>query len=211
MYTTNTLLHMLEAYTNLYKASQPLYVKDKINELLHGFFHELYDEEKGLIYMYLDKDRKGCYLGQSYGHDIESSWLIDLALKETGIVHQGIENMTKTICEKVLERAMTDQGLFSERLNGHISKDRIWWVQAEAMVGFYNYYQKTGSETYKEAVAKIYDFTMHHLVDQRRNAEWLWGVDEHMQPITYRGFAEHWKANYHNGRAFIELLKRGLT
>jgi cellobiose epimerase len=210
IYTTNTLLHMLEAYTNLYKASQANYVKEKIEELLNGFVEELYDSNNQLISMYLDKDRVVASIGQSYGHDIESCWLIDWALHETGLDHSKVKQMTHDLCTHVYVRAMTNKGLLSENILNHLSKDRIWWIQAEAMVGFYNHYQKTNDSNYLQAVESIYQFILDHIVDPRDHAEWLWGVDEHLKPLTYRGFAEPWKVNYHNGRALIELLKRGV-
>ena len=58
------------------------------------------------------------------------------------------KKLRKEIAEKVYERAMTEKGLLSEKINGCLSQDRIWWIQAEAMVGLMYNYQKTNEEKY---------------------------------------------------------------
>ena len=210
-YTTNSLLHLLEAYTNLYKASKLNIVRERIIELLNGFVKHLYDPEKKLFHMYITDERKIFESGQSYGHDIETCWLIDLALEVTQYKNHEISEMTKTVAYHVYHRAMTGKGLLCEVINSRICEDKIWWIQAEAMVGFYNQFQKTKETKYLQATKDLYHFIMTYIVDPRENSEWLWGVDAELKPIKYRGIAESWKAPYHNGRALIELMKRGLS
>lgn len=210
-YTTNTLLHLLEAYTNLYRVRKDSKLKDRILELLNGFSDKLYNKTEKAFYMYLDETRFGAPIGQSYGHDIETCWLIDRTCEVLDIQHHPIHRITRDVAEHVYTKAMTDYGLISENIEGVISQDRIWWIQAEAMVGFMNHYQKTHDTTYLEATKHIYQFIQTYLVDSRANSEWFWGVDASLKPIEQHGIAEAWKAPYHNGRALIELLKRGLN
>ncbi|MDI6452757.1 AGE family epimerase/isomerase [Peloplasma aerotolerans] len=210
-YTTNTLLHLLEAYTNLYRASKNTVVKARLIELINGFTKTLYDDKEILFHMYLDHNKQVRRVGQSFGHDIETCWLIDDACLAIDYHRSDIEQMTKNVAEKVYERAFTKNGLYSESIHGRICKDRIWWIQAEALVGFYNHYQKYKDNRYAQATISIYEFIKTYIVDDRPNSEWLWGVDENLEPLKYRGIAEGWKAAYHNGRAIIELLKRGLS
>jgi mannobiose 2-epimerase len=77
------------------------------------------------------------------------------------------------------------------------------------MVGFYNHYQKTNDKKYLKAVKSIYKFINKYLVDKRPGSEWFWGVDNQGNPLNQYGIVDKWKASYHNGRAYIELLKRG--
>lgn len=210
-YTTNTLLHLLEAYTNLYRVRPDMMLKERILGLIEGFSQRLFDKEKILFHMYLDEKRRTAHLGQSYGHDIESCWLIDRACDVIDLKDHQIEVITKEIAEKVYERAMTDKGLLSENINDVQSKDRIWWIQAEALVGFMNHYEKTSNQMYLDAVHSIYQFIQNDLVDKKTDSEWFWGLDEEGFLIKEHGIAEAWKAPYHNGRALVELIKRGLV
>lgn len=208
-YTTNTLLHLLEGYTNLYRVRQDEMLKERILGLLKGFNERLYNEKDHSFYMYLDEKRFVAPIGKSYGHDIESCWLIDKSLEVLKLHDEKIKRMTHDVAQSVYEKAMTPKGLISEKINGDISQDRIWWIQVEAMVGFFNHYQKTNDLKYLQATKDLYQFIQNHLVDPREHSEWFWGIDKDGKPITDHGIAEAWKAPYHNGRALIELMKRG--
>lgn len=209
-YTTNSILHILEAYTNLYSVRQDEMLKERMLGLLNGFLKHLYHQENQSFYMYLDEKRSVSPIGQSYGHDIETCWLVDRALEVLKHRDPDMEQMTLNVAEKVFEEAMTDHGLISEKINGKLAKERIWWIQVEAMVGFMNHYQKTQNEQFLEATESLYHFVEKYLVDPRKDSEWFWGIDEDSKPLTDHGIAEAWKAPYHNGRALVELLKRGL-
>ncbi len=209
-YTTNSILHILEAYTNLYRIRPDLMLKERMIGLLKGFKTHLYNRNNQSFYMYLDEKRTVSCIGESYGHDIETCWLIDLALQVLDIKDQEIEKMTCDVAQRVYEEAMTSHGLISERINGNLSLERIWWVQAEAMVGFMNHYQKSSDKKFLDASIDLYQFIQKFIVDQREGSEWFWGIDESNNPLKNHGIAEAWKAPYHNGRALVELLKRGL-
>jgi mannobiose 2-epimerase len=159
--------------------------------------------------MYFEEDRRTKHLGQSYGHDIETCWLIDRTCDILNIEDPYIRRMTRDVAEYVYQRAMTSRGLLSEVIHGEQIEDRIWWIQAEAMVGFMNHYQKTNDEKYLKAVQDIYQFILNELVDHREGSEWFWGIDDKGNTLNDHGIAEAWKAPYHNGRALVELIKRG--
>jgi cellobiose epimerase len=209
-YTTNTLLHLMEAYTKLYQASGIPLVKQRIQELIHGFKDVLYCPKDQLFHLYLDQEGRVVPMGQSYGHDIETCWLIDEAMKSISLEDLEMSQILRDVERAVYARAMTQEGLISEIILGHVNEERIWWIQAEAMVGFMNHYEHTNNIVYLQAIHSLYTFIMNKLYDQRIGSEWLWGVDCKMKPIVSRGYAGPWKAPYHNGRALIELLKRGL-
>lgn len=208
LYTTNTLLHLLEAYTNLYKVYENRLLKMRIIELMNIFKKRLFDENKGTFYLYFDESKNLIKQGQSFGHDIEACWLIDESMKVLKIDDRVMKEITLLVANSVYENGLTNRGLITE-INGNDVDERIWWVQVEAMVGFYNHYKKTNDSKYLTAVKSIYDFINNVLIDKRANSEWFWGVDKDNKPLEMHGIAENWKASYHNGRAFIQLLKRG--
>jgi cellobiose epimerase len=209
-YTTNTLLHLMEAYTGLYQACGIPAVKEKVMEFVLGFKDVLYCPKDRLFHLYLNEQVQYVPIGQSYGHDIETCWLLDEAMKSISMHDPKMNQILLDVEEAVYQRAMTQEGLISEIINNEVNAERIWWIQAEAMVGFMNHYEKTSDIKYLQAIHSLYTFTMKTLCDKRSGSEWLWGVDCNMKPIVSRGYAGPWKAPYHNGRALIELLKRGL-
>ncbi len=77
--TMNTLLHVLEAYTELYRADQFYAVGDSIRDILRIFKFKVYDSDKEICRVFFDKSYHSLIELESYGHDIEASWLIDRA------------------------------------------------------------------------------------------------------------------------------------
>ena len=208
-YTTNTLLHIFEAYTNLYKVKKDELLKDRLLEIVNTFKEKLYDEKNNSFFLYFNDKKEVVKQSGSYGHDIETCWLLDETIKVLKIEDKKLDEIILKVAEAVYKNAFTNEGLIIE-VSGIDVNNKIWWVQAEAMVGFYNHYQKTKDPIYLEAVKSIYKFTAEVIVDKRNGSEWFWGVDENNNPLKNRGIVEGWKSSYHNGRAFIELLKRGL-
>lgn len=84
---------------------------------------------------------------------------------------------------------------------------RIWWVQAEAVVGFLNGYQKSPEHReYLEAAEDIWNYIRDHQID-KRCSEWFWAVDESGNPVE-KPMVDPWKCPYHNGRMCFEVIRR---
>jgi mannobiose 2-epimerase len=88
-----------------------------------------------------------------------------------------------------------------------IIREKHWWPQAEAVIGFANAWQITGEKRYQKAVLKTWNFISGSLVDPQ-HGEWYWGVDEHNRPMRREDKAGFWKCPYHNSRACQELMRR---
>ena len=87
---------------------------------------------------------------------------------------------------------------------------RVWWVQAEAVVGFLNAYEKSNDERYKEAAKDILEYIKTKLEDQRDGSEWYWQLDDNHLPDTSKPIVEPWKCPYHNGRMCFEIIRRNI-
>jgi len=146
----------------------------------------------------------------SYGHDIEACWLIDRGTKILGDEsYIDLMNViTKDLAQKVFQVAYDGHSLLAESDGGVVDTLRIWWVQCEAMIGFYNEYQKSGQEKYAEATHDIYEYILTYLDDKRDGSEWYSEVDENGLPSTRKPIVELWKCPYHNGRMFFEMIRR---
>ena len=113
------------------------------------------------------------------------------------------------LAENTLAQAMTDHGFANECENGTINQSRIWWVQAEALMGFLNAWEKTGDPRYEAAVRAQWRYTRDVLIDRRPGSEWFWYMHEDGAPGADRPIVEPWKCPYHNGRMALELIRRG--
>lgn len=209
--TMNTLLHVFEAYSELYKATGDKAVGNCLKEILDTFFDKVYNRERKRQEVFFDDEWKSLIDLHSYGHDIETAWLIDRGCDILGAAEytKRAREITKELERCVYERAYRNNSLANECENGKDDTTRVWWVQAEGMVGFYNAYQKDKSrKEYIDAVNGIWSFIKEHIKDKRRGSEWYWSTDESGKPTEGRAIAEPWKCPYHNGRMCLELMDR---
>ena len=207
--TMNTLLHVLEAYAELYRASFDEKVRRAGEICLERFLNVMYNPELRRLEVFYDRDYRSLLDMQSFGHDIEASWLMwDAVLcLIPGEKRDAYKDMCIALAEAVYERAMTDHGLKNEMVNGEIDETRIWWVQAETVLGFENAYALTGENKYKEALETQWRAVQRMIVDPREESEWFWSVSEDGTP-TDKPIVEEWKCPYHNGRMCLRLMEK---
>ncbi len=102
-----------------------------------------------------------------------------------------------------------DGGLWYEYdlKRGELIREKHWWPQAEALIGFCNDWQLSGNIVYKNALIKNWLFIKDNMRDKKWG-EWFWGIDKHNNPMSGQDKVGMWKGPYHNGRACLELLRR---
>ena len=207
--TMNTLLHVLEAYTELYRVGRDPEVREKLLEILDTWEQHVYNPEKKRQEVFFDHEWHTLIDLHSFGHDIETSWLCDRTLEvlEDEELTKRIRPKLLSLAEQTLEVAYTTHGFANESENGKVNTMRIWWVQAEALLGFLNAWQKTGKEKYLDAVRHQWMFIKEHMADPREGSEWFWWTSEHGIPVE-KPIVEPWKCPYHNGRMVFEIMRR---
>jgi cellobiose epimerase len=206
----NTHLHILEAYTILYQATNDSRVEIKLTELSKIMSEKVIDStfHYGLFFtrnwQLVSKD-------VSFGHDIEGTWLMDEAAKFLSDTKLATKINTLNLCMATIAAEQgtdRDGAVFNELRECHlIDSDRIWWVQAEAMVGFFNAYQKSGQSKFLKNTFDCWNIIQKQLKDEV-NGEWYWKVNREGLPYKEMAKVEPWKCPYHNGRACLELIKR---
>ncbi|MDD2648565.1 MAG: AGE family epimerase/isomerase [Eubacteriales bacterium] len=209
--TMNTLLHVFEAYTELYRVSGDSEVKECLYFIFDLFENKIYNPEKRRQEVFFDMDYNTLIDLHSYGHDIETSWLMDRGCDILGDAEltERIHRITDALAREVYERAWHQHSLYAECERGRDDKTRVWWVQAETVLGFINMFKKHPTETmYRDAAEQTFSFIMDKQVDKRDNSEWFWALDDSLEPIEGRPIVEPWKCPYHNGRMCMELIKR---
>lgn len=209
--TMNTLLHVFEAYTQLYKVSGNEKVGKRLEWILDTFADKIYNSERHRQEVFFDENYNSIIDLHSYGHDIETAWLIDLGVEvlKDPDYEKKLTLITKDLTAQIYKVAFDGHSLANECERGIVNTHRIWWVQAESVVGFLNGYQKDSSHgEYLDAALRQWEFILAHVVDQRSGSEWFWEVDETGSPYPDRPIVEPWKCPYHNGRMCIEILRR---
>ena len=209
--TMNTLLHVFEAYTELYRVAPAPEVKERLMWILDTFADKVYNPALHRQEVFFDARMNSIIDLHSYGHDIETAWLIDRGVEVLGEEKytEKMTPITKDLTEQIYKTAFDGRSIANECEKGVVNTHRIWWVQAEAIVGFLNGYKMDPDRpAYLEAACRIWDFTKEYLIDEREGSEWFWEVDEKGVPYPGRPIVEPWKCPYHNGRMCIEVIKR---
>ncbi len=208
--TMNTLLHILEAYTELYAISHSSKVKQSMIEILSIFEERIYDKEKAKQLVFFDRDFNSIIDLHSYGHDIESSWLVDRACEiiDDEDLKRRFSLMNSKLAAEVLEEAFVGNSIINECENGKKDYTKVWWVQAEGVLGFVNEYQKNSSEKFSLAAALLWNFIEDKIVDPRDDGEWYWSLDKDNRATDSKPVVEPWKCPYHNGRMCLEIMRR---
>lgn len=210
--TMNTLLHVMEAYTELYQIDQAPRVGLKLREILDTFLNHVYNPAKRRLEVFFDENWQPLIDLHSYGHDIEASWLLDRTcqvLKDTAYSGK-LKPLIRELAAECYQSAYRGHSLLNECENGVDNTDRIWWVQAESVVGFFNAWENEPEKKYYlEAAKDVWEYICGHLVDRREGSEWYWRVDCMGKPVAGEPIVEPWKCPYHNGRMCMELMERG--
>lgn len=204
----NTHIHILEAYTTLYRVSQDELVKHALSNLITIICEKVLNNETHHLYLFQDIQWRDLSMSVSYGHDIECSWLLWDAMQALGdtSIKAKYRGIVVKIADVCLKQSMGDLGQVCDQMTIEDGKKHLtsyWWVQAEALVGFLNAFNLTGDNRYYKACESIWHFTQQQHID-KKNGEWHWLAlrDQDDNSRIYK--AGFWKAPYHNGRAMME-------
>jgi mannobiose 2-epimerase len=208
--TMNTHLHLMEAYANLYRVSGDKHVRERLRNLVNIFLDGIIDKKTSHLICFLDRNWNSTASIDSYGHDIESSWLLLEAatlLKDPKLINVVKEASLK-IANASAEGLQTDGSLLTEKDNatGSIKLTRSWWEQAETVVGNLNAFELTGDELYLDRSVNCWNYITKCFVDNK-NGGWYSNVTESGTPGQgdKGGF---WICPYHNGRMCLEVIER---
>lgn len=206
----NTHLHVLEAYTNLYRASMEKAVGKSLINLL-DIFEKYIIGKDGHLKLFFNQKWECAYDIISYGHEIEASWLLQeaSAIVEENKIKKNIEPLVKKLASAAGEGYRLGEGMSYERYGGQgpFDYDRHWWVQAESVVGYFNLWQSFADEEALEKALEIWKFIKENLID-RKNGEWFWSVKADGSINREDDKAGFWKCPYHNGRMCLEIIER---
>lgn len=236
----NTHLHIIEPYTNLYRCIKELKAAESCNyvpaigsvlpigitvpdefvvrlesslrNLITIFTDKILNPETHHLDLFFDMDwtRQAGRL-ESYGHDIECSWLMHEAALVLGdkTVLRKVENIVQMVA-KASEKGLNEDGSMVHEANldtGYVDTDRHWWVQAENVVGWINIWQYFGDESALQKALRCWQYIKLNLIDHE-GGEWWWSRDPERNINRKDDKAGFWKCPYHNSRMCLELIER---
>jgi mannobiose 2-epimerase len=208
--TTNTHLHIVEAYANLYEVWPDNGLRENIKNLLTIFDRFIIDKNTYHLNLFFNRDWQPQTSTWSFGHDIETAWLLQhcATVIQSSVYGQYFKTLAVKMTQATLNWVDKDGALWNELdiSSKELNKQKHWWVQAEAMVGFYNAYQLTAKKTYRRLSSRNWQFIQRYLIDAVQG-EWYWGIDENGQLLN-EPKAGFWKCPYHNVRACLQLIDR---
>jgi cellobiose epimerase len=207
----NTHLHVLEAYANFYRVHPSTALRESFENIIGIIINRFYIPEIGSLQIYFDENWTTKGHDISFGHNIEASWLLWEAAEILGneATQKSVLPVSIHLADATLQSAVDDDGaLFYEAgPEGLKDTDKHWWPQTEAVVGFWNTWQLTGENKFREAAIRCWSFIKNFLID-KKNGEWHWRTDRNGVPVLSEDKAGPWKAPYHNSRMCMEMLKR---
>ena len=236
----NTHLHIIEPYTNLFRCIKELkaaescdYVpaigsvlpigvtvpddfvvrlESSLRNLITIFTDKILNPDTHHLDLFFDMDwtREAGRL-ESYGHDIECSWLMHEAALVLGdeTVLRKVETVVQMVA-KASEKGLNEDGSMVHEANldtGYVDTDRHWWVQAENVVGWINIWQYFGDESALQKALRCWQYIKDNLID-REGGEWWWSRDPERNINRKDDKAGFWKCPYHNSRMCLELMER---
>lgn len=208
--TMNTHLHLLEAFTNLYRVWKDSLAYGNLKHSINIMLKNIIDPKTHRMRLFFDYDWKPSSKVISYGHDIEMSWLLYEAAEVLG--NKELIDQCREVSIQVATAAadgIATDGALNYELNpetGHLNDSKQWWPQAEALVGFFNAYELTGKVHFLEKAEKTWEFIKKQLIDHT-NGEWYGSVSADYKTIS-RDKVTFWKCPYHNSRACMEIWRR---
>ena len=216
----NTHLHIIEPYTNLYRAlselklysGEQLRLGQALQNLLDIFTDRILNPETHHLDLFFENDwTRGAGHLESYGHDIECSWLMHeaaLVLGSPAIINK-VEPIVRLVA-KASEKGLRPDGSMIHEANldtGHVDDDLHWWVQAENVVGWFNLYQHFDDEDALQKALSGWEYIKRNLIDYE-HGEWYWSRRKDGTLNLDDDHAGFWKCPYHNSRMCLELIER---
>jgi mannobiose 2-epimerase len=207
----NTLLHILEAYTNLLRVWDDVHLKAQHKALIETFLQHVIDPSTGHFKLFFDDPWNSLLDNMSFGHDIEGSWLLVEAveMQNDPQLLERVKEASVKIAAAVYKDGIEEDGSIPYEANseGLVDPEKSWWVQAEAMVGFYNAYQLSGQEHFAQAAYRCWEYIQNRMVD-RTYGDWLKKLHRDGTPNPGAFKTGPWECPYHHSRACFEMLDR---
>jgi len=223
-------MHLMEAFTVLYQASQKEIHRRKLKEVIGVIISHMINKECGYglnqfdvsfkslpainIYRTWNADRESNEIisepadTTSYGHNVELSWLLRRTCEVLGESNSETEEIIKKLLEHSLLYGYDYEfgGVYRDGIGNMpaLVKDKEWWQNFESLVGYLNGYINLNDKKYLEAFYLTWEFIKKHfIIDEFGESRQL--LSRTGTPVI-SGIGNAWKGIYHTGRAMAECI-----
>ncbi|WP_165222492.1 AGE family epimerase/isomerase [Aquisphaera insulae] len=211
--TMNSHIHMLEALAELAKVDDRRVVRDRLAEVF-ALVRDRIAAAPGLLNLYLTRDWKVIPSHDSYGHDVETAFLLVEAAEVLG---EPNDPRTWKVARSLVDHAL--EGGWDEEHGGFYDKGdvatnrafdltKVWWTQAEGLNALLLMDAKYGRETdrYRRAFLMQWSFIRAHMLDPKFDG-WFAETEREGDLRGDGAKASPWKANYHTSRAMMNVVR----
>jgi mannobiose 2-epimerase len=208
----NTHIHLLEAYSQLYEVWKDEALRKRLQELLE-IIRDKVCVEPGAMNLYFTNAWQPIPDHDSYGHDVETAYLMLEAEDVLGVKHDPrTERMAKMLVDHALNYGWDETygGFYRDGTTIGKTEDKLkeWWVQYEGLNALLIMHEKYGrqSDAYFKAFQLQWQFIKEYQIDSEyRGVYELVGIDN--KPTTETK-GRIWKGSYHDGRALLNVEDR---
>jgi mannobiose 2-epimerase len=210
----NAHLHLMEAYAELYRAVPRADLADRLGELLR-IVRDRMCRVPGSAGGLFDRRLNPISQRASYGHDMETAFLIVDTARTLGLDEHAMDKTWQT-AEMLVDHA-TGHGFDARRGawfdSGPIGapadqRHTTYWAQAEAMNALAMMHRRRGigDAVYRRAFVATWRFYREHLLDSRRGGSFEVVRLDQTVPADKTAKATPWKAAYHELRALNHAI-----
>jgi mannobiose 2-epimerase len=207
----NNHLHVLEAYTNLYRIWKEPRVEQRLRELIAVFEQRILNPRTLHLQHFFNEQWQVRSDTYTFGHDIEATWLLCEAAEALGdaALLERVQAVALRMAEVALQEGVDADGALRYEGRGGkiIDGGKECWPQAEAVTGFLNAFQLSGDQKYFQASLRAYDFIEQKLMDCV-HGEWFWRITPEGVVDPALPKVSEWKGPYHGSRMCLEILRR---
>lgn len=203
----NTHLHLLEAFAEFARFERHPLVLLRLREVQEILRTKLMHPD-GWLHLFSTPDWHPVEGLVSYGHNIEAAHLLmDAAEVLDGAVDDRTTETAKRLIESTLKWGIDREhgGVvnFGSPDGTLVDGSKVWWIQAEALLGLIRGLSLPSAPTaqYAQAATSLWDWIKRHQIDPEYGG-WYDMLDRSGTVVSgVKGYA--WKAAYHDGRALL--------
>ena len=205
--SSNALIHLIEALTELVLANSSAGPRDRLATLV-AKVEEWVARDGGRLWCHYSHDGRPLSRTVSWGHDLEAFHIVHRAREALAI--SGTTPLLE-LAEHALREGIDRRhgGVFLERSPGRLLRrrvvEKVWWVQAEALNALARLHLIHARETdrYFHALHDVWRFAHRNQLDHRHHG-WIERVSRNGRRSLAQMKAHAWKACYHETRALLD-------
>ena len=216
----NTHIHLLEAFTVLYKVWSHPILRSRLEELLM-IVRDKVTTRPAAMWQFFDADWTPAATLVSFGHDVEAAFLMGEAIEVLG---RPDEPATLRVCKALVDHALRfgwDNkygGFWHEGATyaAPVDRRKVWWVQAEGLNSLLFTYRCYGETEmlYGQRFMAQWNFIKRSMIDAEFGGWYNTVSEEGVHPPGEHSKGHLWKTAYHETRALLnvaEMLKKKNT